>query len=83
MIYTVADKDIIDKVFLNGVDVTRDCFFADTALGYIKVYKRDANDSKYIARMPGTGKLCQHAAYDRKKGKVSIYLKNVDGEGAD
>ena len=35
------------RAFLDGVDVSHECFEVDDQLGYVHVYKRNENGAKY------------------------------------
>ena len=52
------------KAFLNGIDVSKDCFEADDDLGYVKVYKKDEDERRY--------REGDEAAWERKWGEVRI-----------
>lgn len=48
MIYNAESDLSVSGVTLDGVDITRSCFFADDQIGYVAMYETD-DDGRIIA----------------------------------
>lgn len=42
-------KAFHSRAWLNGVEVTRDCFYADDRRGVVRVFRRNADGCLYVA----------------------------------
>ena len=73
----IIENDIrrIHKVFLDGEDVTRGCFFADTGRGVVHLYRRNENGRWFLETLPSGERS---AAFEVKLGKVVVELKKLD-----
>ena len=75
-IYAIEnDARRIRKVFLNGEDVTRSCFFADTYRGIVHLYRRNENGRRFMETLP-SGE--QSTAFEITLGKVVVELNKLD-----
>ena len=60
------------RVFLDGVDVTKDIFEADDEEGYVLSRKRDKKGNFAIEGKHATGDM--HISVEKRTGKVRIEL---------
>ena len=63
------------RAWLDGVEVTDDCFEADEEKGYVLIYKR--NEAGHHFRDPSTDR----PAWERKEGTVRIERKEEAEDG--
>lgn len=83
MVYSVATKSLRPSpgewkrisrtrgitVWLDGVEVTKRCFYADPRRGVVRLYLLDADGHKYIDRAAGG------AAKEERRGRVEVRPK--------
>lgn len=56
------------RAWLNGVEVTRRCFYADSRRGIVRLYKLNAEGRKYVNQYPDD----MRPATETLKGRVVI-----------
>ena len=72
MVYTVGKNGHeVKTVYLKGVDVTTNCFYAKTGIfGKVGLYKLNSTGKYYVDH-------ANNVATEFKRGKVAVVLKEV------